>query len=159
VIFSCGMASSGIPPSWAATPDQPGINFIRALSRSSASELACWVRATKQPGDVAVVSVHWGSNWGYSVSPDQIRFAHHLIDGGVDIVHGHSSHHPRPIEAYRDKLILHGCGDLINDYEASPAVPGRLSRVSGLGSRVSGLGSRVSGLGSRVTGRCGRIVA
>ncbi len=117
VIFSCGMASSGIPPSWAATPDQPGINFIRDLSPSSASELAGWVRATKQPGDVAVVSVHWGSNWGYNVLPDQIRFAHHLIDGGVDIVHGHSSHHPRPIEAYRDKLILYGCGDLINDYE------------------------------------------
>lgn len=25
--------------------------------------------------------------------------------------------HPKPIEPYRDKLILYGCGDLINDYE------------------------------------------
>jgi len=32
-------------------------------------------------------------------------------------VHGHSSHHPRPIEVYRDKLILYGCGDFIDDYE------------------------------------------
>jgi poly-gamma-glutamate synthesis protein (capsule biosynthesis protein) len=32
-------------------------------------------------------------------------------------VHGHSSHHPRPLESYRGKLITHGCGDLINDYE------------------------------------------
>jgi poly-gamma-glutamate synthesis protein (capsule biosynthesis protein) len=40
-----------------------------------------------------------------------------LVDGGVDIVHGHSSHHPRPIEVYRDRLILYGCGDFINDYE------------------------------------------
>jgi poly-gamma-glutamate synthesis protein (capsule biosynthesis protein) len=117
VIFSCGMASSGIPPSWAATPDQPGINFVRDLSRSSASELTGWVRAMKRPGDVVVTSVHWGSNWGYNVLPDQIHFAHDLIDGGVDVVHGHSSHHPRPIELYRDKLILYGCGDLINDYE------------------------------------------
>lgn len=30
---------------------------------------------------------------------------------------GHSSHHPRPIEAYRGKLILYGCGDCIDDYE------------------------------------------
>ncbi len=30
---------------------------------------------------------------------------------------GHSSHHPRPIEVYRHKLILYGCGDVINDYE------------------------------------------
>jgi poly-gamma-glutamate capsule biosynthesis protein CapA/YwtB (metallophosphatase superfamily) len=61
--------------------------------------------------------VHWGSNWGYNVLPDQIRFAHDLIDGGVDVVHGHSSHHSCPIEMYRDKLILYGCDDLINDYE------------------------------------------
>jgi len=44
-------------------------------------------------------------------------FGHALIDGGADVVHGHSSHHPRPLESYRGKLITHGCGDLINDYE------------------------------------------
>jgi Bacterial capsule synthesis protein PGA_cap len=32
-------------------------------------------------------------------------------------MHGHSSHHPRPIEVYRDKLVLYGCGDLVDDYE------------------------------------------
>ena len=30
---------------------------------------------------------------------------------------GHSSHHPRPIEIYNDKLVLYGCGDFIDDYE------------------------------------------
>jgi poly-gamma-glutamate synthesis protein (capsule biosynthesis protein) len=35
----------------------------------------------------------------------------------VSIVHGHSSHHPRTIEIYRDRLILNGCGDFLNDYE------------------------------------------
>jgi poly-gamma-glutamate synthesis protein (capsule biosynthesis protein) len=35
----------------------------------------------------------------------------------VDIVHGHSSHHVKAIEVYKDKLILYGCGDFINDYE------------------------------------------
>jgi poly-gamma-glutamate synthesis protein (capsule biosynthesis protein) len=40
-----------------------------------------------------------------------------LVDGGVDIVHGHSSHHPRPVEVYRERLILYGCGDFIDDYE------------------------------------------
>jgi poly-gamma-glutamate synthesis protein (capsule biosynthesis protein) len=51
------------------------------------------------------------------VSPRHIEFAHRLVDGGVDIVHGHSSHHVRPIEIYRDKLILYGCGDFVDDYE------------------------------------------
>ena len=36
---------------------------------------------------------------------------------GADVVFGHSSHHPRPIEVYRGKLVLYGCGDLIDDYE------------------------------------------
>ncbi len=58
-----------------------------------------------------------GINWDYHISQDQIYFAHRLIDGGVDVVHGHSSHHPRPIEVYRDKLVLYGCGDFLNDYE------------------------------------------
>ena len=71
----------------------------------------------RQPGDIVVVSVHWGSNWGYQVDADQVRFAHRLIDGGIDVVHGHSSHHPRPIEVYSGKLILYGCGDLVDDYE------------------------------------------
>jgi poly-gamma-glutamate capsule biosynthesis protein CapA/YwtB (metallophosphatase superfamily) len=33
------------------------------------------------------------------------------------VVHGHSSHHPRPLEVYRGKLVLYGCGDFIDDYE------------------------------------------
>jgi len=117
VIVSYGMASSGIPPSWAATYDLPGVNFVPELTEASAAEVASQLSAMKRSGDVVVASLHWGSNWGYTVSPDQISFAHRLIDGGVDVIHGHSSHHPRPIEVYRGKLILYGCGDLINDYE------------------------------------------
>ena len=40
-----------------------------------------------------------------------------MIDAGIDVVHGHSSHHPRPVEVYRGKLILYGCGDTVDDYE------------------------------------------
>ncbi|WP_175500024.1 CapA family protein, partial [Streptomyces sp. CC77] len=68
-------------------------------------------------GDGAVGSGHWGSNWGYGVPPGQVEFAHTLVDGGVDVVHGHSSHHPRPLELYRGRPVLYGCGDLIDDYE------------------------------------------
>ena len=75
------------------------------------------LRAARRPGDLVVVSVHWGGNWGYDVSRAEVAFAHRLVDGGVDVVHGHSSHHPRPIEVYRGKLVLYGCGDLVDDYE------------------------------------------
>ncbi|NGO09254.1 CapA family protein [Streptomyces sp. HC44] len=117
LVFALGMESSGIPPGWAATEYLPGVAYAPAPTAAEAAATVERVRQTKLPGDIAVVSVHWGSNWGYRVSRDQIRFARALVDGGVDVVHGHSSHHPRPIEVYRDRLILYGCGDFIDDYE------------------------------------------
>jgi poly-gamma-glutamate capsule biosynthesis protein CapA/YwtB (metallophosphatase superfamily) len=117
LVFSCGAACSGIPPSWAAGPGRPGLDLLTGLDEAAADRLAGRVREAKQPGDVAVVSIHWGANWGYEVPRDQVRFARLLIDAGVDLIHGHSSHHPRPIQAYRGKLILYGCGDCIDDYE------------------------------------------
>ena len=117
VILSIGMASSGIPEAWAASEQQPGVAFLSEPSRAAAVEVADRVGAVKRPGDVVVVSIHWGANWGYEISEDEVLFAHALIDGGVDVVHGHSAHHPRPIEVYEGKLILYGCGDFIDDYE------------------------------------------
>lgn len=117
LVFSFGLPSSGIPRSWAATRDRPGVSLLPNLAPSSARRVIERVRSTKRVGDIAVVSIHWGPNWGYDVTSDEIRFAHSLIDGGVDVVHGHSSHHPRPIEVYRGRLVLYGCGDFVDDYE------------------------------------------
>jgi Bacterial capsule synthesis protein PGA_cap len=111
-----GAKSGGVPPHWTATDDRPGVAYIGDLSARSADRIADRVLA-EESADVAVISLHWGSNWGYDVDADQVRFAHRLIDAGVDVVYGHSSHHPRPIEVYRGRLILYGCGDLVNDYE------------------------------------------
>ena len=75
--------------------------------------------AVRRSGDVVVASVHWGVNWGYEVPQQQRIFAHALVDSaGVDVVHCHSSHHAKAIEVYRDKLILYGAGDFIDDYES-----------------------------------------
>ena len=117
VVHGFGTTSSGIPSSWAATEHCPGVNFLSDLSEATAAAIGERVRADKRRGDVTIASIHWGTNWGYEVPAAQIRFAHRLIDGGFDIVHGHSSHHPRPIEVYRNRIILYGCGDFINDYE------------------------------------------
>ena len=98
-------------------PGRPGVTCCPTCRPPPPTDVIGQVRAARRPGDVAVVSIHWGSNWGYDVDADQVRFARALIDGGADLVHGHSSHHPRPIEVFRGKLILYGCGDFINDYE------------------------------------------
>ncbi len=118
VVGSIAMTSAGVPECWAAQRDRPGVWLARDPSlRGAAEEVAAEVLAHKGDGDLAVVSVHWGSNWGYGIERSEIAFAHRLIDAGVDIVHGHSSHHRRPIEIYRGKAILYGCGDVIDDYE------------------------------------------
>jgi poly-gamma-glutamate synthesis protein (capsule biosynthesis protein) len=117
LIFACGAESSGIPLDWVARPDRPGIDLLPDLSEATAQRIADRVRRVRGPRDLVVTSIHWGSNWGYDVPRAHVRFAHWLVEGGVDLVHGHSSHHPRPLEVYRNRLILYGCGDFIDDYE------------------------------------------
>ena len=116
-VVSCGTGSSGIPPGWAAGPSRAGVDLLPSLSRPAADQIADRAQADGDAAGLTVVSLHWGSNWGYEVGRDQVAFAHRLIDGGIGLVHGHSSHHPRPIEVYRGRLILYGCGDFIDDYE------------------------------------------
>jgi poly-gamma-glutamate capsule biosynthesis protein CapA/YwtB (metallophosphatase superfamily) len=118
LVFSFGTATSGIPRSWAATPDIPGVNLLTRLSEADALRAAEHILSVKQPGDLVVVSLHWGSNWGHEIAAEQQLFARTLIDrANVSIVHGHSSHHAKAIEVYHKRLILYGCGDFLNDYE------------------------------------------
>jgi poly-gamma-glutamate synthesis protein (capsule biosynthesis protein) len=117
LVFSLGSPTSGVPREWAAAGDRPGVNLLEDLSEKTARRVANRMLKGTRPGDVIVASIHWGGNWGYEVSDEQISFAHRLIDEGVSIVHGHSSHHVKSVEVYRGKLILYGCGDFLSDYE------------------------------------------
>jgi poly-gamma-glutamate capsule biosynthesis protein CapA/YwtB (metallophosphatase superfamily) len=118
LVWSFGSPTSGIPDSWAASRNNPGLNFLDRLSEENVKRISEQVKIIKRKGDIAVASLHWGGNWGYEIPSEQIEFAHNLIDhAGIDIIHGNSSHHVKAIEIYRNKLILYGCGDFLNDYE------------------------------------------
>jgi poly-gamma-glutamate capsule biosynthesis protein CapA/YwtB (metallophosphatase superfamily) len=117
LVFSFGSTTSGIPRQWEATAGRPGINLLKDLSEHTARRIASQMLRRTQPGDVTIASIHWGDNWGYDIPAEQINFAHRLIEEGVSIVHGHSSHHVKTIEIYLDRLILYGCGDFLTDYE------------------------------------------
>ena len=94
------------------------MNLLPDLSDHSVQKVSELIRGHARSGDIVIVSIHWGNNWGYHIPEDQVDFAHRLIDrAGVDMVHGHSSHHVKGLEVYRDRLILYGCGDFLNDYE------------------------------------------
>jgi poly-gamma-glutamate synthesis protein (capsule biosynthesis protein) len=151
LVFAMGSTSSGIPREWGAAGGRPGVSLLEDLSEETAGRVGSRICEAKQPGDVAVASIHWGGNWGYQVPDEEIRFAHRLIEEGVDIVHGHSSHHPKAIEVYRDRLILYGSGDFLDDYEG---ISGHEAYRHDL--RLMCL-VRVDAAGAGVPGSCGRV--
>jgi poly-gamma-glutamate synthesis protein (capsule biosynthesis protein) len=118
LVFAYASESSGVPADWAARPGISGVSLLEDLSPRTVDAIAGEVAARRREGDIVVVSIHWGSNWGYEVAREQRRFAHGLVEvARADVVHGHSSHHPRAVEIHRGRPILYGCGDFLNDYE------------------------------------------
>lgn len=118
LVFAFGSTASGIPRRWGATDERAGVSLLPDLSDRTARDVAARIRDTRREGDVVVASIHWGGNWGYDVPERQRRFARLLVaEGGVDVVHGHSSHHPKGMEVFEGRPILYGCGDFLNDYE------------------------------------------
>lgn len=118
LVFSYGSQSSGVPLRWAAESGLPGVNLLPGFGEKEMNIIREEVKSVKKAGDIVVFSVHWGGNWGYEIPDWQKEFAHQLIDkAAVDVIFGHSSHHPMGIEVYNEKLIIYGAGDFINDYE------------------------------------------
>ncbi|MFO7892707.1 MAG: CapA family protein [Longimicrobiales bacterium] len=134
LVFSYGTPTAGVPTDWAAAGEagggeadggegdgegaRAGVNLLPTLDREAADRVIEDVESRREDGDRVVVSIHWGGNWGYDVPAAQRWFAHRLIDAGAaDVVHGHSSHHPKGIEVHGGRLILYGAGDFLNDYE------------------------------------------
>jgi poly-gamma-glutamate synthesis protein (capsule biosynthesis protein) len=110
--------SSGVPRQWAASEHWGGVAMLPELDARGLRRIEAALAPHRRSGDLTVVSLHWGGNWVEEIPAEQRRFARELIDQGLaDVVHGHSSHHPLPPEVHGGKAILHGCGDLINDYE------------------------------------------
>jgi poly-gamma-glutamate capsule biosynthesis protein CapA/YwtB (metallophosphatase superfamily) len=117
LVYGLACPSSGVPPDWEATATRSGVHLVEP-SAAAIAPLAERIGADRRPGDLVVVSIHWGRNWGYAVPAADRAFAHALVEAaGVDVVHGHSSHHVKAVEICNGKPVLYGCGDFLNDYE------------------------------------------
>lgn len=118
LVYALATPSSGVPDAWEAGRNRPGVAFLERVSAKAASAIADRILRERQREDLVVLSIHWGPNWGFHIPDADSAFAHELIDrGAVDVVLGHSSHHPKSIEVRHDRPIFYGAGDLINDYE------------------------------------------
>jgi poly-gamma-glutamate synthesis protein (capsule biosynthesis protein) len=109
---------SGVPAEWSALDERHGVNVIESRPGDPVCSLAKAIREVRRKGDIVIVSIHWGGNWGYAIPSAQKRLARRLVDEArITILHGHSLHHVKAIVVYKGCLILYGCGDFLNDYE------------------------------------------
>lgn len=76
------------------------------------------IRSSQTSPALKVFSFHWGPNYSWHPSLEIRQMAHFLLfECGIDIVHGHSSHHVQGIECPAPgKVIIYGCGDFVDDY-------------------------------------------
>jgi len=117
LVFGLGHKSSKIPEGWKADSTHSGINTAE-FTKQDLQRFAEQVKKFRRRGDIVVASVHWGGNWGFEIPEEQQAFARQLVDvADVDIVHGHSSHHFKGLELYKERLLMYGAGDYLNDYE------------------------------------------
>ena len=131
LVFAFAHESSFTPRSWAATDNRPGVNLLENYGLRSLQSIRNQIAATKRQNDIVVLSLHWGPNWGFEVGWKRRWFARRLIDlAEVDVVYGHSPHHPLGVEIYQNRPIIYGCGDLLNDYERIPCTHVLFEKIS-----------------------------
>jgi poly-gamma-glutamate capsule biosynthesis protein CapA/YwtB (metallophosphatase superfamily) len=109
-------------PSFAAGTDRPGTNYLPvSLKPDVLRRVERAVSAVRGMGvDTVIFSNHWGPNMVQRPKKIFRRFAHAVIDRGVDIYYGHSAHVFQGVEIYRGKPIIYDTGDFIDDYAVNP---------------------------------------
>jgi poly-gamma-glutamate synthesis protein (capsule biosynthesis protein) len=118
------VALTGNEPTFAATPDAPGTNYLRIDDDAAGIDrLRRDLGQARAAGaDLVILSLHWGPNMVTEPPPVFRRFARAAVEAGADIIHGHSAHLYQGVEVYRDRLILYDTGDFLDDYAVDPAL-------------------------------------
>ncbi|CAL6332490.1 unnamed protein product [Bathycoccus prasinos] len=124
--FGLCFEDSGVPREWQSTERSMGVFLATEDDKVPERLLSAIAKMKKESSNnaIVIVSVHFGSNWGFDVPRAHVTAAKALVDAGADIVHGHSSHHAKTAMLYKKKLILFGCGEFFNDYEGIRPHPG-----------------------------------
>jgi hypothetical protein len=75
--------------------------------------------------DFTFAHLHWGMEHELYPTPEQVAFAHHIIELGIDAIIGHHPHVLQPMEFYRTRRdpnrmapIYYSLGNLINFFSA-----------------------------------------
>jgi poly-gamma-glutamate synthesis protein (capsule biosynthesis protein) len=103
----------------AYTFDQSNGNHTDVDDRIAAMDVptmqADVARMLQSRADVAIVSMHAGTEYRSHPNPQQIEFAHAAIDAGARVVAGHHPHVTQPWERRGDGVIFYSLGNLVFD--------------------------------------------
>jgi poly-gamma-glutamate capsule biosynthesis protein CapA/YwtB (metallophosphatase superfamily) len=106
--------------------DQPHVNFYPypgeangAPGADEATVLAA-VKAARAQCDLLVISVHWGVEYATAPRPEDVAFAHKMLDAGASVIVGAHPHVLQPIETYktqdgRDTVIFYSLGNFLSN--------------------------------------------
>lgn len=105
-------AASDHPDDWGSVEEFHLIDYSTGTRQRLKDMLT-----TRPRPSLKVFSVHWGPNYAWKPAKEIRDLAHFLVDEcGIDVVHGHSSHHVQGVEVRNGSLIIYGCGDFVDDY-------------------------------------------
>jgi poly-gamma-glutamate capsule biosynthesis protein CapA/YwtB (metallophosphatase superfamily) len=140
-------SASDHPRDWASVP---GFHLIDYSSRTKERLRSLLTAENTAEPALKVFSVHWGPNYAWQPSSQTRNLAHYLVDEcGVDVIHGHSSHHVQGVEVYKGKPIIYGCGDFVDDYAIDATFRNDISALWRLIARPKGDAEGLSVEGSR----------
>lgn len=84
---------------------------IESYREKIPNDLIDLVKELRKKVEYIVVSIHWGIELCLSPSKKQRRFAHKLIDNGVNIIVGHHPHVLQGVEKYNKGIIIYSLGN------------------------------------------------
>ncbi len=73
------------------------------------------IEALREQVDLVAISLHWGVEESFVITPEQTEFAHKLLDEGADMILGHHPHQFQGIEIYKGKPVIYSMGNFIFD--------------------------------------------
>ena len=109
--------ASGLKVAFLACSMRPRQYFTRdpLYSEGYLESLAEDVAAARRTADAVVVSLHWGDEFIERPSPEEVAFAHRVMDAGADLIVGHHPHVLRGVERYGRGHVVYSLGNFVCD--------------------------------------------
>lgn len=94
-------------------------NSWEGLNNAREENVSGLISQARQNADIVITSFHFGVEYTYKPTKNQIELAHLAIDSGSDLVLGNHPHWIQPIEVYSGKIIVYAQGNTIFDQDWS----------------------------------------